>query len=116
MVSDRKVGIATVDRLIGVKQRLKADKVVLASTRKFTNIAKKAAAELHTEIVLVDRYGLADWVEQYLLPSEEGALRLPSIPVQALGDPSGRLLCNLCTWCRTHCIATPGRRTTVEES
>jgi restriction endonuclease Mrr len=83
---DRKVGIATVDRLIGVKQRLKADKVVLATTSTFTNIAKKAAAELRTEIELVDRYGLADWVEQYLLPREGSALRLPSIPVQALGD------------------------------
>lgn len=79
---DRKVGLATVDRLIGVKTRLKADKVVLATTSTFTNVAKQAAAELHTEIELVDRDGLADWVEQYLLPGEGSALRLPSIPVK----------------------------------
>lgn len=79
----RKVGIATVDRLIGVKQRLGADKVVLATTSTFTSVAKGVAAQLHTEIELVDSEGVHKWVERYLLPTEGSAIRLPSIDVGA---------------------------------
>jgi HJR/Mrr/RecB family endonuclease len=77
----RKVGIGTVDRLIGVKQRLKADRVVLATTSSFSSIAQTAAAQLHTEIELVDRSGVVKWIERYMLPIEGTAIKLPSINV-----------------------------------
>ena len=76
---ERKVGIATVDRLIGVKQRMKADKVMLVTTSTFSTVARKAAAQIRSEIELVDRGGLAEWVKQYLLPAPAGAVHLPSL-------------------------------------
>lgn len=77
----RKVGIGTVDRLLGVKQRLKADRVVLATTSSFSSVAQTAAAQLHTEIELVDRSGVVKWVERYMLPIAGTPIKLPSINV-----------------------------------
>lgn len=77
---ERKVGIDIVDRLMGVRHRLKADKVILVTTSTFSSVARKAAAKMYTEIELVDRGGLTQWIENYLLPSG-GVKRLPALRV-----------------------------------
>jgi hypothetical protein len=76
---DRKVGIATVDRVLGVRHRLNADKVCIVTTSSFSNVAKCVVAKLQTEIDLVDRGGLLDWVHRVLVPSGDTGFNLPTI-------------------------------------
>ena len=82
---ERKVGIETVDRVLSVRQRLKADKVCIVTTSTFSSVAKQTAAQMKMEMDLVDRDGLMGWIRKYLVPSEGSAIKLPSIkrvPVQ----------------------------------
>jgi hypothetical protein len=81
----RKVGISTVDRLMGVRHRVRADKVVLVTTSSFSTVARQAAAQMRCEIDLVDRGGLSAWVRQYLLPVEGSAIELPSVRIPSAG-------------------------------
>lgn len=76
---ERKVGIETVDRMLGVCYRLGADKACIVTTSTFSNVAKRTAAQLRMEMDLVDRQGLMDWVNKYLLPTRDSAIKLPSI-------------------------------------
>jgi HJR/Mrr/RecB family endonuclease len=79
---ERKVGLATVDRMLGVRHRLNPDKVCIVTTSTFSNVAKSVVAQLQTEIDLVDRGGLLDWIHRVLVPSGDKGLRLPGIRLQ----------------------------------
>jgi hypothetical protein len=68
--------------MLGVRHRLNPDKVCIVTTSTFSNVAKSVVAQLQTEIDLVDRGGLLDWIHRVLVPSGDKGLRLPGIRLQ----------------------------------
>lgn len=79
----RKVGLEIVDRMLGVRYRMNADKAIIVTTSTFSNVARQTVAKLDMEIELVDRAGLNEWIKKYLIPADGSAITLPPISFEA---------------------------------